>query len=40
MNVLGSYRNAWYFAIGLDGLGTMIALYFMWVFVFKRKTVG
>jgi hypothetical protein len=26
-NVLGSYRNVWYIAIGLDSLGMAIALY-------------
>jgi hypothetical protein len=26
-NVLGSYRNVWYFAIGLDSLGMATALY-------------
>jgi len=28
-NVLGSYRNAWYFAIGLEGFGIGIALWFL-----------
>jgi hypothetical protein len=40
MDVLGSYRNAWYFAIGLDGLGLAIALYFMWISVFRGKAVS
>lgn len=39
-NRLGSIRNAWYFAIGLDGLGLSIALLFMWVSVFRRKSVS
>ncbi|PVH77668.1 hypothetical protein DL98DRAFT_561495 [Cadophora sp. DSE1049] len=34
-NVLGSYRNAWYFAVGLDGLGMVVALYFLWISVGK-----
>jgi len=29
-NVLGGYRGAWYFAIGLDVLAVLIALYFVW----------
>ncbi|CZT44528.1 related to Drug resistance protein YOR378W [Rhynchosporium secalis] len=36
-NTLGSYRNAWYFAIGLDGLGLVIALYFLWISVGRAK---
>ncbi|KAF8853182.1 MFS general substrate transporter [Acephala macrosclerotiorum] len=39
-NMLGSYRNAWYFAIGLDGLGMAIALWFFWISVVKAKTVS
>jgi hypothetical protein len=39
-NVLGSYRNAWYFAIGLDGLGMAVALYFLWISVVKGGTVS
>lgn len=39
-NVLGSYRNAWYFGIGLDSLGLMIALYFFWISVVKGRTVS
>ena len=29
-NVLGGYRGAWYFAIGLDVLAVLIASYFVW----------
>ncbi|CZT10906.1 related to Drug resistance protein YOR378W [Rhynchosporium agropyri] len=36
-NTLGSYRNAWYFAIGLDRLGLVIALYFLWISVGRAK---
>ncbi|CZT09641.1 related to Drug resistance protein YOR378W [Rhynchosporium graminicola] len=36
-NTLLSYRNAWYFAIGLDGLGLVIALYFLWISVGRAK---
>ncbi|KAG4439029.1 hypothetical protein IFR05_005493 [Cadophora sp. M221] len=36
-STLRSYRNAWYFAIGLDGLGMVIALYFLWISVGRRK---
>lgn len=39
-NVLGSYRNAWDFGIGLDGLGLAIALVFFWIFGAKGKTVS
>jgi hypothetical protein len=39
-NVLGSYRNAWYLAIGLDSLAMVIALYFLWVSVVKGETVS
>jgi hypothetical protein len=39
-NVLGSYRNAWYFAIGLDGLGMAIALYFLWMSMVKGETIS
>lgn len=39
-NVLGSYRNAWYFAIGLDGLGMVIALWLFWLSVVRGKTVS
>ncbi|KUJ18908.1 MFS general substrate transporter [Mollisia scopiformis] len=39
-NSLGSYRNAWYFAIGLDSLGMVIALWFFWVSVVQGKTVS
>jgi hypothetical protein len=38
--VLEGYRNAWYFAIGLDGFGMAIALYFFWVSVVKEKAVA
>lgn len=38
-NVLEGYRNAWYFAIGLDGLGMAIALYFFWISVVKGQSV-
>jgi hypothetical protein len=27
--VLRSYRSAWYFAIGIDGLGILVALCFL-----------
>ena len=36
-NVLGSYRNAWYFAIGLNRVGMAIALYFLWISVVRRR---
>ncbi|KAK2623578.1 hypothetical protein QTJ16_007132 [Diplocarpon rosae] len=35
---LETYRNVWYFAIGLDGLGVLIALYFLWIKVVRRKS--
>jgi hypothetical protein len=34
-----TYRYSWYFAIGLDSLGTAIALYFLWISV-RGKTVS
>jgi formate-dependent nitrite reductase membrane component NrfD len=37
---IGGYRNAWYFAIGLDGLGMVIALYFLWISVVKHRTIS
>lgn len=38
-DVLGGYRNAWYFGIGLDGIGLFIALGFLFVSVVPRKYV-
>ena len=29
-DVLGGYRGAWYFGIGLDVVAVLIALYFVW----------
>ena len=31
VNLLRGFRGAWYFGVGLDGLGMLIALYFVWV---------
>ncbi|KAH7327293.1 YOR378W-like protein [Rhexocercosporidium sp. MPI-PUGE-AT-0058] len=36
-NTLGSYRNAWSFTIGLDGLGVVVALYFLWISAGRSK---
>jgi hypothetical protein len=35
-----TYRNAWCFAIGLDGLEMAIALYFLWTSVTGSKIVS
>jgi hypothetical protein len=34
--VLRSYRNAWYFAIGIGGLGILVALCFLAGLVERR----
>ncbi|KAL9056375.1 MAG: hypothetical protein Q9162_002966 [Coniocarpon cinnabarinum] len=31
LNILRGFRGAWWFGTGLDGLGLIIALYFVWV---------
>ncbi|PBP15649.1 MFS general substrate transporter, partial [Diplocarpon rosae] len=38
ISTLETYRNAWYFAIGLDGLGVVIALCFLWITVIRRRS--
>lgn len=35
INLLGGYRAAWYFAIGLDVIGVAIGAYFVWYSRFK-----
>jgi len=37
-NELEAYRNSSYFAIGFDGLGMAIALYFLWISVMTERT--